>query len=115
MSRHSDRTTSFRGLESQVSRVTSPRDRLYPVRVAQYGPGHHTSRSGLQNLDALERLLTAQAAKHLRDCESIVDFACHYGRLLRCLRPCRIGLCMPVTSTATPSTSALASSGACLS
>ena len=85
MTRHSDRTTSFRGLESQVSRVISPRDRLYPVYVAQYGPDEYI-RSGLQNLDALEHLLTAHAARHLRDCESVVDFACHYGRLLRCLR-----------------------------
>ena len=72
-------------LEARLSRVISPRDGLYPAYAAQFGPDEYF-RSGLRDLGTIEGVLTARAGKRLNDCDSIADFACHYGRLLRCLR-----------------------------
>ena len=42
--------------------------------------------SGLRQLGAFDFLLYEYGGKRLAECRSIVDFACHYARVLRCLR-----------------------------
>ena len=42
--------------------------------------------SGLRQLASFDFLLYEYGGKRLAECRSIVDFACHYGRVLRCLR-----------------------------
>jgi SAM-dependent methyltransferase len=75
----------FSHLESVVKKIISPKDALYPVYK-----NNNTERnyfiSGLRQLASFDHLLHEYANRGLAGCGSIVDFACHYGRVLRCLR-----------------------------
>lgn len=75
------RPSSFLGLEDRLNRTISPRDSLYP----HYQEGEYF-RSALRQLDTVDALLHTHGGRRLRDHVSIADYACHYGRLLRCLR-----------------------------
>ena len=43
-------------------------------------------KSGLSQLDTIDALLKKYGKKKLTDCQSVADYACHYGRLLRAFR-----------------------------
>lgn len=76
---------SYLYLEPAVSKVISPNDRLYAVYKSQHGAGEYFT-SALRQLDTIDAQLEKYAKKKLTDCQSIADYACHYGRLLRCFR-----------------------------
>ena len=75
----------FSHLESVVKTVISPKDALYPVYERDHNERNYFV-SGLRQLGAFDFLLYKYSGKRLAECESILDFACHYGRVLRCLR-----------------------------
>lgn len=68
-----------------LNRTISPRDALYPV----YAKNHEASdyfTSALRQMDELDELLRQIAGRPLAAHGSVVDYACHYGRMARCLR-----------------------------
>jgi SAM-dependent methyltransferase len=75
----------FSHLEPVVKKIISPKDALYPVYERDNNERHYFV-SGLRQLESFDYLLRRHTGKRLADCRSIVDFACHYGRVLRCLR-----------------------------
>lgn len=79
------RGEKFSHLESVVKKIISPKDALYPVYERDHNERNYFV-SGLRQLGAFDFLLYEYSGKRLAECESIVDFACHYGRVLRCLR-----------------------------
>jgi hypothetical protein len=74
------------GLIDSLNKVISPKDSLYPAYV-QLGLPNEYILGGLRQLDFIDSLLSKSAGEQLKDCRSIPDYACHYGRLIRCLRP----------------------------
>jgi SAM-dependent methyltransferase len=76
---------SYMGLMDSLNKVISPKDCLYPAYV-QLGLPNEYFLSGLRQLDFIDSLLSKYAGEQLKDCRSILDYACHYGRLIRCLR-----------------------------
>jgi SAM-dependent methyltransferase len=75
----------FRRLEGVINRTISPNDALYPVYKKARNERQYFL-SGLRQLKSFDAMLQEYCGKRLTECESIVDFACHYGRVLRCLR-----------------------------
>lgn len=76
---------SFLSLEPLINKTISPHDHLYKVYEKNYTPNEYFL-SGIRQLETLDAILNEHAHEGLKDCKSIADFACHYGRLLRCLR-----------------------------
>lgn len=79
------RGRSFLYLEPSLNKVISPNDSVYPVYQSQNIVENYFT-SGLRQLDNIDALLREYAKIKLTDCQSIADYACHYGRLLRCFR-----------------------------
>lgn len=76
---------SFLYLEPLVNKTISPNDCLYPVYISKHSEREYFL-SGLHQLGVIDALLHMHVQKKLTDCRSVADWACHYGRLLRCLR-----------------------------
>jgi len=75
----------FSNLEPLINKTISPKDALYPVYKKDNAEQNYFV-SGLRQLASFDHLLHQYRGKRLAQCRSIVDFACHYGRVLRCLR-----------------------------
>jgi SAM-dependent methyltransferase len=75
----------FESLEPLVNKTISPKDGLYSS-YERNGRSTNYFLSGLRQLDKIDALLYKHTQKRLADCQSIADWACNYGRLLRCLR-----------------------------
>jgi hypothetical protein len=75
----------FSNLEPLINKTISSKDALYPVYKKDNAEQNYFL-SGLRQLASFDQLLHRYSAKRLAECHSIVDFACHYGRVLRCLR-----------------------------
>ena len=76
---------SFLSLEPLINKTISPHDHLYKVYEKDYTPNDYFL-SGLKQLETLDSLLNIYFQKELKYFYSIADFACHYGRMLRCMR-----------------------------
>ncbi len=76
---------SFLHLEPLINKTIAPKDGLYPIYKRDHAE-HNYFVSGLRQLASFDSLLRENSGKRLAECRSIVDFACHYGRVLRCLR-----------------------------
>jgi SAM-dependent methyltransferase len=76
---------SFLHLEPLINKTISPKDALYPVYKKDNTERNYFV-SGLRQLASFDHLLHQYSGKRLPECRSIIDFACHYGRILRCLR-----------------------------
>jgi SAM-dependent methyltransferase len=79
------RDPGFSNLEPLINKTISSKDALYPVYKKDNAEQKYFL-SGLRQLASFDQLLQRYGAKRLAECQSIVDFACHYGRVLRCLR-----------------------------
>lgn len=80
-----DAKRSFVYLEPYVNKAIAAQDSLYPIYVKQHSAQEYFL-SGLRQLDTFDVLLEKHTGKRLSECDSIADYACHYGRILRCLR-----------------------------
>lgn len=74
-----------RALFDSVNRKIHPRDSLAPVYEAQSGLDAYFH-SALAQVDLLDNLTRTYLRRPLAALDSVADFACHYGRLLRALR-----------------------------
>lgn len=68
-----------------LNQTISPDDALYPVYARTHGGGAYFT-SALTQLDELDGLVRLVAGRELAEHCAIVDYACHFGRLARCLR-----------------------------
>jgi SAM-dependent methyltransferase len=76
---------SFLALRPRLNTTIAANDSLYRA-FTRYSSGDLYFVGGLRVLDEIQALLLRHSGKRLVDCWSIGDYACHYGRLLRCLR-----------------------------
>ncbi len=79
---------SFASLLRDMDRTVAPRDSLYGV-YARGGNVEHYFTSAVHQVEQLDTLLSTHCRRTLAQVDSIADYACHYGRLLRALRAAR--------------------------
>lgn len=78
----------YASLLRDMDRTVAPHDSLYGV-YAREGNVEHYFASAARQVEQLDALLAAHCRKTLAGIDSIADYACHYGRLLRALRAAR--------------------------
>ncbi len=79
-------TLSFLSLYPTLNKTIHPSDSLAPVYRAQYSIDEYFN-SALRQLDIFNDICLEKMGKGLGELSSIADFACHYGRMIRALRP----------------------------
>jgi len=72
-------------LEPRVNRVVSPNDQIYRSLERDKASENYFT-GGLDNLGRIDQIFRRHTGRTLGDARSVADYACHYGRLLRCLR-----------------------------
>lgn len=85
-----DEPVSFMSRLAELDRTISPHDSLFNVYVTQ-GSVQQYFVSALEQVQLLDRLLSAHCGRSITTVDAIADYACHYGRLLRALRAVRPG------------------------
>ncbi len=76
---------TFLHIEPLINKTIAAKDSLYPIYKKDHAEDNYFA-SGLRQLASFDYLLHKNSGRRLAECRSIVDFACHYGRVLRCLR-----------------------------
>lgn len=83
-----DEPVSFTSRLAELDRTISPHDSLFNVYVTR-GSAEQYFVSALEQVQLLDRLLSVHCGRSITTVDSIADYACHYGRLLRALRAFR--------------------------